>query len=149
MELAPESAEEAYAIQDVFVALRAEKLGAIAGYKVALASAAMRRFVGVEEPQLGAMFQSTLHRTPARVRAAGYVHLIVEFEIGVQIAEDLPAAGGRFFWRIDARERAFHTVRHFLTPRKEILVATINGTSGNDTINGSEQTDALVQARRK
>jgi len=53
-ELAPASAEEAYAIQDAFVALRSDRLGAITGYKVALASAAMRRFVGVEEPQLGA-----------------------------------------------------------------------------------------------
>jgi len=95
-ELAPASAEEAYAIQDVLVALRAETLGAIVGYKVALASAAMRAFVGVEDPQLGAMFQSTLHRTPARVRAADYVHLIVEFEVGVQIAEDLPAADAPF-----------------------------------------------------
>jgi 2-keto-4-pentenoate hydratase len=92
LELAPASAEEAYAIQDAFVALRAQKLGAIVGYKVALASEAMRRFVGVEEPMLGAMLQSTLHRTPAAVRASDYVHLIVEFEIGVLMAEDLPAA---------------------------------------------------------
>ena len=95
-ELAPASAEEAYAIQDAFVALRSDRLGAITGYKVALASAAMRRFVGVEEPQLGAMLESTLHRSPARVRAADYVHLIVEFEIGVQLAEDLPAADAPF-----------------------------------------------------
>ena len=95
-ELAPASAEQAYAIQDAFVALRSDKLGAITGYKVALASAAMRRFVGVEDPQLGTMLESTLHRTPARVLAADYVHLIVEFEIGVQLAEDLPAADAPF-----------------------------------------------------
>lgn len=94
--LAPATAEQAYAIQDAFVALRAEKLGAIAGYKVALASEAMRRFVGVDAPQLGAMLESTLHRTPARVRAADYVHLIVEFEIAVEMAEDLPAADAPF-----------------------------------------------------
>jgi 2-keto-4-pentenoate hydratase len=95
-ELAPAGAEEAYAIQDAFVALRSDRLGAITGYKVALASAAMRRFVGVEAPQLGTMLESTLHRSPARVRAADYVHLIVEFEIGVQLAEDLPAADAPF-----------------------------------------------------
>ena len=39
-ELAPRSAEAAYAIQDSFVALRAERLGAIAGYKIALSSKA-------------------------------------------------------------------------------------------------------------
>ena len=95
--LAPRSAEEAYAIQDAFVALRAQKLGGIVGYKIALASEAMRRFVGVDRPQAGAMLESTLQRTPGRVRAADYVRLIVEFEIAVQIAEDLPAADAPFF----------------------------------------------------
>ena len=91
-ELAPRNAEEAYAIQDDFVALRADDLGAIAGYKIALSSLEMQRFVGVNEPQAGVMLESTLRHTPARVRAADYVHLIVEFEIAVQMAADLPAA---------------------------------------------------------
>jgi 2-keto-4-pentenoate hydratase len=91
-ELAPSTSEEAYAIQDRFVARRAEELGAIAGYKIALSSAEMQRFVGVSEPQAGVMLQSTLRRTPASVRAADYVHLIVEFEIAVRMAADLPAA---------------------------------------------------------
>src|SRR6267142_6111777 len=91
-ELAPRTEEEAYAIQDGFVALRATKLGGIAGYKIALATAEMQRFVGVNAPQAGAMLESTLRRTPARVRAADYVHLIVEFEIAVQMGADLPVA---------------------------------------------------------
>src|SRR2546422_11525974 len=91
-ELAPRTEEEPYAVQDGFVALRAKKLGGIAGYKIALATAEMQRFVGVNAPQAGAMLEFTLHRTPARVRAGDYVHLIVEFEIAVEIAEDLPVA---------------------------------------------------------
>jgi 2-keto-4-pentenoate hydratase len=91
-ELAPRTAEEAYAIQDSYVAGRAEKLGAIAGYKIALSSREMQRFVGVDAPQAGVMLASTLHRSPARVRAADYVRLIVEFEIAVQMAADMPAA---------------------------------------------------------
>jgi 2-keto-4-pentenoate hydratase len=91
-ELAPRTAEEAYAIQDCFVALRAEKLGAIAGYKIALSSKEMQKFVGVNEPQAGVMLESTLQRTPAKLRATDYVHLIVEFEIAVQMAADLPVA---------------------------------------------------------
>ena len=90
--LAPLTAEEAYAIQDSYVARRAEKLGAIAGYKIALSSREMQRFVGVDEPQAGVMLASTLHHSPARVRAADYVRLIVEFEIAVQMAADMPAA---------------------------------------------------------
>jgi 2-keto-4-pentenoate hydratase len=94
--LAPRTASDAYAIQDAFVALRAEKLGGVAGYKIALTSAEMRRFVGVDTPMAGMMLESTLLRSPARVRAADYVHLIVEFEIAVQMADDLPAADRPF-----------------------------------------------------
>jgi 2-keto-4-pentenoate hydratase len=94
--LAPKTAEEAYAIQDAFLALRSDKLGPIAGYKIALSSAEMRRFVGVDAPQSGAILRSQLRRTPTRVRAADYVHLLVEFEIGVEIGEDLPAADAPF-----------------------------------------------------
>ena len=91
-ELAPRSAEEAYAIQDRYVALRSDRLGAIAGYKIALSSKEMQRFVGVDEPQAGVMLESTLLRTPAKLRAMDYVRLIVEFEIAVRMAADLPAA---------------------------------------------------------
>jgi 2-keto-4-pentenoate hydratase len=103
--LAPRTESEAYAIQDAFVALRAQKLGGIAGYKIALTSAEMRRFVGVDTPMAGIMLESTLHRSPARVRAADYGRLIIEFEIAVQIAEDLPAADKPFF-----RERVAEAV---------------------------------------
>jgi 2-keto-4-pentenoate hydratase len=95
-QLAPRSAEDAYAIQDAFVALRAHRLGAIAGYKIALSSKEMQRFVGVDAPQAGVLLEQTLHDTPARVRAADYAHLIVEFEIAVQLAVDLPVADAPF-----------------------------------------------------
>jgi 2-keto-4-pentenoate hydratase len=105
-DLAPKHTEDAYAIQDDFVALRSDRLGAIAGYKIALSSAEMQRFVGVKQPQAGVMLESTVRHTPARVRAADYVHLIVEFEIAVQIAADLPAADAPY-----TRERVAGHVR--------------------------------------
>jgi 2-keto-4-pentenoate hydratase len=95
-ELAPRTAEDAYAIQDAYVALRAHHLGAIAGYKIALSSKEMQLFVGVDAPQAGVLLESTLHASPARVSAADYVRLIVEFEIAVQLAVDLPAADAPF-----------------------------------------------------
>ncbi len=95
--LAPRTGSEAYAIQDAFVALRAQKLGARAGYKLALTSEEMRRFVGVDTPMAGILLQSTLHRATARVRAADYLRLIVEFEVAIQLAEDLPAIDKPFF----------------------------------------------------
>jgi 2-keto-4-pentenoate hydratase len=104
-ELAPHTGEAAYEIQDAFVALRAEKRGAIVGYKIALASPQMRRFVGVDQPQAGVIFESTVLRTPASVRAADYLRLIVEFEIAVELADDLPAADAPF-----SRERVIQAV---------------------------------------
>ena len=89
--LSPTSPAEAYAIQEAFASVRAAQRGAAIGYKIALSSAAMRRFVGVDSPQAGMMFESTIRQSPARIRAADYVNLIVEFEIAVELAEDLPA----------------------------------------------------------
>src|SRR6185503_19173784 len=104
-ELAARSSDEAYGIQDQFVALRARQLGAIGGYKIALSTPQMRKFVGVDSPQAGAMFAGTLHRSPARLRAADYVNLIIEFEVAVQIGADLPAVDAPFF-----RERVAQSV---------------------------------------
>jgi 2-oxo-3-hexenedioate decarboxylase/2-keto-4-pentenoate hydratase len=95
-ELAPETSAEAYSIQEAFVALRAQKRGAAVGYKIALSSAAMRRFVGVDSPQAGVLLESTVRRSPARIRAADYVNCIIEFEIAVELADDLPAADAPF-----------------------------------------------------
>jgi 2-keto-4-pentenoate hydratase len=95
-QLSPQTLDEAYAIQEAFVALRAKTLGAAVGYKIALSSAAMQRFVGVDSPQAGVMLESTLRRSPARIRAADYVGLIIEFEIAVELAADLPAADAPF-----------------------------------------------------
>lgn len=95
-DLAPRSVDEAYGIQDELVALRAQQLGAIAGYKIALSTPQMRKFLGVDDPQAGVMLESTLRHTPARVRAADYVNLIIEFEIAVQMADGLPAADAPF-----------------------------------------------------
>ena len=103
--LAPRTADEAYAIQDDFVALRAKKLGGISGYKIALSTPAMQKFVGVDRPQAGMILESTLRRSPARVRAEDYVNLIVEFEIAVEVSEDLPAADAPF-----TRERVMQSV---------------------------------------
>ena len=104
-DLAPATPEDAYAIQDAFVAMRAEKLGGITGYKIALSSPEMQKFVGVDRPQAGCIHESTVLKTPAAVAAADYVRLIIEFEIAVQMGDDLPAADAPF-----TRERVARAV---------------------------------------
>ena len=95
-DLAPRTPDEAYLIQDEFVALRAKKLGGVAGYKIALTTSAMQKFVGVDAPQAGVLLESTLRRSPATVRAADFVRLIIEFEIAVEMIDDLPVADAPF-----------------------------------------------------
>src|SRR5258705_9693130 len=71
-ELAPRTAEEAYAIQDCFVALRAERLGAIGGGKKAPSSEGGQEVVwGGEAPARGGV-AGTPHGTPAPKTAEGY-----------------------------------------------------------------------------
>jgi 2-keto-4-pentenoate hydratase len=99
-EIAPRDADEAYAIQSEFVGMRAASLGPVTGYKIALTTQAMRAMVGLNDSIAGDMMEKTILRSRPEagtsVRAADYVRLIVEFEIGVEMAEDLPAIGAPY-----------------------------------------------------
>jgi 2-keto-4-pentenoate hydratase len=99
-DLAPRDMEEAYAIQSEFVGMRAATLGQVTGYKIALTTPAMRAMVGLKDSVAGDMLEKSIVRNRpgarAQVSAADYVRLIVEFEIGVEMAEDLPAIGAPY-----------------------------------------------------
>lgn len=90
-EFAPRTLEEAYAVQAAYVGLRSESNGPVCGYKVALTTEAMRRHTGLAEPVAGDLLEGTVRRSPARVRAADFVRLLVEFELAFELGEDLPA----------------------------------------------------------
>lgn len=87
--------EDAYRIQeklqDLFIA---DGAGAIAGYKVALTSAAMQAFVGVDRPLAGAIFASRIHATLATLDLDAFQRLGIECEIAVRLATDLPGRTG-------------------------------------------------------
>lgn len=95
-ELAPRSVDDAYAIQSEYVGMRAASLGPVTGYKIALTTPAMRALVGLGDSIAGDMLDQTIRRGNARVRARDFVHLLVEFEIAVELAEDLPAIGAPY-----------------------------------------------------
>jgi 2-keto-4-pentenoate hydratase len=87
----PLSVAESYLVQDQFVALKSRVCGPVAGHKIALTTAAMRAMVGLDDSVGGVMHAKQVVRGPATVRAADYGRLIVEFEVAVQLARDLPA----------------------------------------------------------
>jgi 2-keto-4-pentenoate hydratase len=86
--------EDAYRIQDALHRIMtAGGRGHVAGWKIALTSAAMQRMTGVDQPAAGAIFSSVVHASPARRSVAGHHHLGVEFEVAVRIGADLAAGG--------------------------------------------------------
>lgn len=86
----PRTVEEAYAVQDEFVELKSRACGRVAGYKIALTTPAMRAMVGLNDSIGGVLHEKQVVRAPASVRAADYGRLIVEFEVAVQLENDLP-----------------------------------------------------------
>jgi len=104
-ELMPHGADAAYDIQDELVARKSEDFGPVAGWKIALTTPQMRAMVGVNDSIGGTLHRGQMQKSPGRVRAADYGHLIVEFEVGVLLAEDLPAADAPY-----TRERVAQAV---------------------------------------
>ena len=99
--LAPADTEAAYRIQDSFVAqLCEQRNAALAGYKIAITTAAMRDMVGFQDSVSGRLLVDQLHRSGDTIHARDYVRLIVEFEIAFELSHDLPAAAAP--WTGDA-----------------------------------------------
>ncbi len=93
----PKSLEEAYAVQEAFQALRREQgRGEIAGYKLALTSQIMQDLRGIDHPLIGGIFETTIHRSPATVRAEDFVGLGIECEIAVRLGADLGPRGAPY-----------------------------------------------------
>jgi 2-keto-4-pentenoate hydratase len=96
-DLAPASLDEAYAIQDrVHERFRDAGWGELGGHKIALTSKAIQELCGVDQPTGGGIFTSTIHRSPATIRLADFMHLGLEFELAVRLARDLPAGGAPY-----------------------------------------------------
>jgi 2-keto-4-pentenoate hydratase len=92
-DLAPASLAEAYEVQDeVHRLFRAAGWGELAGHKIALTSKAVQDLCGVDQPAGGAIFARTVHTAPATVRLAEFMHLGLEFELGVRLGAGLPAS---------------------------------------------------------
>jgi 2-keto-4-pentenoate hydratase len=95
---APESMEDAYRIQDEVHRLFEVEggLGPLGGHKIALTSRAVQELCGVDRPAYGAIFASVIRRSPAVLSAADFMHLGLEFELGVRIGRDVPTAGAPY-----------------------------------------------------
>jgi 2-keto-4-pentenoate hydratase len=89
--------DEAYAVQEAYVALRCAYEGTrIAGWKIGLTSPRMQALLGIDSPIAGAVLAPRLLDSGAAIARRDYVHLGLETEIAVRLGADLPAAGAPY-----------------------------------------------------
>ena len=90
-EIAPGDVMQAYATQDAFVAIQAhQRRTAVSGYKIAITTPVMREFVGFDDAVSGCVLADTLFQSGHSVIASQRQHLIIEFELALQFARDVP-----------------------------------------------------------
>ena len=89
----PRSIDDAYAVQETFMALRYKRQGPLGGYKIAPTTAVMQRMVGFDSPAAGFILANTIHESPAILRGADFVRLGIECEIAVRLGADVPVTG--------------------------------------------------------
>lgn len=90
------SLDDAYAIQDRFVALLKGKRGEPVGYKIGLTSQRMQVMCGIDSPIAGVVLAERVHQSGASVAIADYGRIGLEFEIAVRMAADLDPQGAPF-----------------------------------------------------
>jgi len=95
-DLRPASIAEAYAAQEAYYGLAEPTYGAVAGAKIATTTKVMQQLMGINHPCGGAIFSRTIHRSPAKLRAADFVNLRIESEIALMgVRRALDARKGR------------------------------------------------------
>lgn len=80
---------DGYAIQQHLVHRLVSEGERIIGYKLGLTSAPMQKLLGVNQPDFGPVFASTVYRDGAAVRVSDFIAPRVEAEIAVILKEDL------------------------------------------------------------
>lgn len=93
----PADEAAAYAVQDVLHArLAAAGWGAQVGHKIGCTTAVMQRFLSIDNPCAGGVFAPTVQHERGAFRHADFLHVGVECEIAVRLAQDLPAEGAPY-----------------------------------------------------
>jgi 2-keto-4-pentenoate hydratase len=92
-EIAPTNIAQAYAAQLALVRLLAPRKGKVAGLKIATTTKIMQQLMGIDHPCGGTIFEKTVHASPAKLRLSDYQHVVIECELAVRLARDLPASG--------------------------------------------------------
>jgi 2-oxo-hept-3-ene-1,7-dioate hydratase len=140
--------EDAYAIQDAWMALKIAGGRVLKGHKIGLTSKAMQRAVRIEEPDYGALLDDMFHRDGAVIPSGRFLQLRIEAELAFVLDKPLAGPDCTLFDVLDATA--------YVTPALEILdarIQRIDPDSGRsrtvlDTISDNAANAALVLGGR-
>ena len=88
--LAPRTVAQAYAAQAALARLLRSEEGDVAGLKIATTTKVMQQLMGIDHPCGGLIFRRRVFRSPAEIRLADHVHVVLECELAVRIGRALP-----------------------------------------------------------
>jgi 2-keto-4-pentenoate hydratase len=88
--IAPATLAEAYAVQEALVPLWSPSRGPVAGLKIATTTKIMQALMGIDQPCGGMIYARQIHQSPMVLDASRYMHVVVECELAVRLARDLP-----------------------------------------------------------
>jgi 2-keto-4-pentenoate hydratase len=95
-EVAPPTVRDAYAAQDALRMLWEPRFGPVVGRKIATTTKVMQALMGIDHPCGGLIYQKRVHTSPATIRKADFMNVVVECELAVRLARDLPATGAPY-----------------------------------------------------
>ena len=94
--LAPETIAQAYDAQEALRSLWEPIHGPVAGLKIATTTKVMQDLMGIDHPCGGMIYENRIHASPAALAAASFIHPMVECELAVRLAHDLPDEGSPY-----------------------------------------------------
>lgn len=88
---------DAYAAQDRLHAILERAEGhRLVGRKIGCTTEVMQRYLGIDSPCAGGLYDSGVHETPAHLRHSDFRRVGVECEIAVRLSADLPPGPKRY-----------------------------------------------------
>jgi 2-keto-4-pentenoate hydratase len=107
--IAPTTVAEAYAAQAALCEMWMERLGPVAGLKIATTTRVMQQLMGIDHPCMGTIFAARIYSAPATIAKADYVNVRIECELAVRLGQGLPKAAAAY-----TRESVRGAVSHIM-----------------------------------
>ena len=96
-DLIPQNVFDGYAVQaKVNRILRLAKLGPVVGHKIGCTTNVMQKFLEIDHPCAGEIFDSTVYKSKTELSLSKFSHVGVECEIAVRIGSDMLGFKGPF-----------------------------------------------------